>query len=151
MITQIVFIDELNSHYHTAKRQMCIESHVRASICVPAEAIDFDIEAIMMKWCEETEVNLAVVDIASVTEKDVAALPEILKEPTIFLLKNFGDHSKDDLRRHYRQLVKDSILISKHGICAETNNFVFAVAVVTKDNPINDASEMDCLALISEC
>lgn len=151
MITKTIFIDELNSHYHTTKRQMCVESHTRASIYVPAEAIDFDIEAVMGKWSEETEVNLAVVDIANVTEEDVEALPEILKEPTVFLLKNFGDHSKDDLRWHYRRLVKDSTLISKHGMCTETNNFLFSVAVATKDKPINDASEMDCLALISEC
>ena len=148
MITQEYLKEELDNSLENANEAINVNNFVRPNLHIKAETIDFDLDTFLLKWSKERNVNLVSIDIATISQTDVLALPKLLKVPTVFLLRNFGDYSNDDMRYHYRQLVKDCVLIDK-GIVSETNNFLFAIATTTKDKPICDASERSCFAYIN--
>lgn len=148
MITQEYLKEELDNALEIANEAMNANNFVRPNLHIKAETIYFDLETFLLEWSKEHNINLVAVDIATISKADVLALPEILKVPTVFLLKNFGDYSNDDRRYHYRQLVKDCVLIHR-GVVTEANKFLFAVATTTKDNPICDMSENGCFAYLN--
>ena len=148
MITQEYLKEELDNSLENANEAMNANNFARPNMHIKAETIDFDLDTFLLEWSKEHNVNFVSVDIATISQTDILALPEILKIPTVFLLKNFGDYSNDDMRYHYRQLVKDCVLIHR-GVVTEVNNFLFAVATTTKDNPICDMSENGCFAYLN--
>lgn len=148
MITQEYLKEELDNSLENANEAMNANNFVRPNLHIKAETIDFDLDTFLLEWSKEHNVNFVSVDIATISQTDILALPEILKVPTVFLLKNFGDYSNDDMRYHYRQLIKDCVLIHR-GTISETNNFLFAIATTTEDKPICDMSERSCFAYIN--
>lgn len=148
MITKERLKEGLDDSLKIAKRAAENKDKLRPSLHIKSETINFDLDAFLQEWSEENNINLAIVDIATVNKEDILTLPKILEVPTVFLLKNFGDYSHDDIRYHYRQLVKDCVLISKD-VVTFTNNFLFAVATTTEDKPICDMSERGCFAYIN--
>lgn len=147
MITQEYLKEELDNCLEYASIAMLTKDFVRPNLHIREEIINFDLDKFLLEWSKERNVNFVSVDIANISQTDILALPKILKVPTVFLLKNFGDYSKDDERWHYRQLVKDCVLIHR-GMVTEANNFLFAVATTTKDNPIRDSSENNCFGYL---
>ena len=142
MFTKSNLIEKLDRSLKVAQRKMKIEDKDRPNLhIVKVETLDFDIEATMKEWTREKSINLAIVDISALTPQDVALIPEILSQPTVLLLKNFGDYTHDMLREPYRQLVKDCIY-GVDGVFA--NNFLFAVATAKSDMLIRDMSERSC-------
>lgn len=142
MLTKNEFIERLNRSLKVAQSHMKIKGKDRPNLHIAkVETLDFDIEATMKEWTREKSINLAIVDISALTPQDVASIPEILSQPTVLLLKNFGDYTHDMLREPYRQLVKDCCY-GTNGIFA--NNFLFAVATTKLDMPIRDMSERCC-------
>ena len=142
MFTKNDLIEKLDRALEVAQRKMKIENKDRPNRHIAkVETLDFDIEATMKEWTREKSINLAIVDISALTPQDVASIPEILSQPTVLLLKNFGDYTHDMLREPYRQLVKDCIY-GVDGVFA--NNFLFAVATTKSDMLIRDMSERSC-------
>ena len=142
MFTKADFIEKLDRSLKVAQRKMKTEDKDRPNLHIAkVETLDFDLETTLKEWTKENNMNLASIDISALTPNDVAAMPEILSQPTILLLKNFGDYTHDMLREPYRQLVKDC-RYGVDGIFA--NNFLFAVATTKSDMPIQDMSERSC-------
>ena len=142
MFTKSNLIEKLDRSLKVAQRKMKIEDKDRPNLHIAkVETLDFDIEATMKEWAKANNINLSIVDISTLTQNDVSELPEILSQPTVLLLKNFGDYIHDMLRWSYRRLVKDC-RYGVDGIFA--NNFLFAVATTISDMPIRDMGEKIC-------
>ena len=142
MFTKNEFIEKLNHSLKVAQRHMKIENKDRPNLHIAnVETIDFDLEATMKEWAKANNINLSIVDISTLTQNDVSELSEILSQPTVLLLKNFGDYTHDMLREPYRQLIKDC----RYGVDGVfANNFLFAVATTKSDMLIRDMSERCC-------
>lgn len=142
MFTKSDLIEKLDRSLKIASRKMKIEDKDRPNLHIAkVETLDFDLDTTLKEWAKESNINFASVDISALTSNDVAAIPEILSQPTVLLLKNFGDYTHDMLREPYRQLVKDC----RYGVDGIfVNNFLFAVATTKNDMLIRDMSERTC-------
>ena len=142
-ITKEELINTLNAAIDYI-REEDYEPSSRSSILIHrSETLDFDPEEVVAEWAKQAGVNFAAVDIPKLTDNDVAELPNILKTPTVFLYKNYGDYDIDSkiyaLRSNYRSLLKDR-LYGLFGTPAP--NFLFAVAPIPSGTEKNiDPSE----------
>lgn len=142
MFGKTEFIQILDNSLKHDKKRMAAREKERSHILIAhVETVDIDIEGTMRAWAKENNVNFAVVDISALTILDVEAIPEILRVPTVFLLKNFGDETHEMLREPFRQLVKDCCYGTSR-VFAE--NFLFAVATTKSNQPISNLGERSC-------
>jgi hypothetical protein len=148
MLKKEEFVEMLELSLENAFTKAMIKDKNRPNILIHnAEEVEFNLEEVLSLFAKEKEVNLAIVDISSLTEKDVETIPQTLSMPTIMMIKNFGDFEydtdKEYLRNHYRSLVKDCHYDDGAG-CIFANNFLFAVATTTRSKTIRDVSEITC-------
>lgn len=107
------------------------------------DSLDFDIDAVIADFATKNNVQLIILNVATLVPEDIKNLRKALNEPSIVLMKNF-DSESSPMRGYLHVLVKDCSLPNEYYTPIFMNNFLFAIATTAGNKPLQDIGERSC-------
>ena len=143
-LTQKELNQDLEGSLEVALRCVQSSDKDRPNIIIyNTDSLDFDIDAVIADFATKNNVQLIILNVATLVPENIKNLRKALNEPSIVLMKNF-DSESSPMREYLHVLVKDCSLPNEYGTSIFINNFLFAIATTADNKPLQDMGERSC-------